>query len=97
MISWLVIPLLWACPGVRFPVLGNVGQSLLEKSPAKPLLCAPSPGAPERFDQLPDALARVKRLGPGASLSLCQPGETSCVLQEVEWDVTPNIREVRAK
>ena len=93
MIYFLVVALLWNCPTVKVPVIGEVGKGILAKTPGRILLCQPYPGVPERFFHLNDALDRVKVLGQGTSLSVCDPnGE--CRLQNVTWDSTPILNEV---
>ena len=61
MTFYLVAFAAWACPGGPFSWL----------IPAKPLLCEPAPAKVERFDRLDKARARVRALGPGASLTAC--------------------------
>ena len=90
MISFFVVALLWTCPTVKVPVIGEVGKGVIAKTPGRILLCTPSPGAPERFDHINDALVRIKALGPGSSLSVCDPDGT-CKLQKVEWDNSPSV------
>lgn len=95
MIQFVVIPLLWVCPGLRFPVLGEVGGAMIAKTPSRNLLCQPSPGAPERFDHINDAMARIKELGQGATLAVCDPGMVDCVKQDIAWDSNPSLDKIK--
>jgi hypothetical protein len=88
-IHFLVVPLLWICPAAsRLPILGARAQAALAASPARILVCTPYTGVPERYDAFQAAQDRVQQLGPGASLSLCQP-DGRCKPIDISWRTIP--------
>ncbi len=95
MISWLLIPLLWSCPSAKVPVYGTVELKMLADTPGKPLLCKPQAGAPERFDSLDAAMARLQIAGEGTALFLCQPGDAPCVRQSLTWQSVPVLKQIK--
>jgi hypothetical protein len=87
-IYWAVVPLLWFCPLETVPLLGSrAAAALKQAAPARALLCRPTAGAPEYFDDWAHAWARVRVEGPGVSLSECD--DKGCKLKPLEWDNVP--------